>query len=212
MNYLNHQDDGAKRSLRDQVKATRWAAGVLADKDALILDTETTGLDRRAQVIQLAILDTSGDVKMDTLLKPIVGIDRGAERVHGISSEMLEDALTIVDIYPDLLGLWQNASRVIIYNRAFDVRMLHQTFEAFGIAQRGQAYMWPCRFECAMERYAEWFGEWQASYGRYRWQKLPVANHTALGDCRSTLRILRRMAETLPGESSLSWSEIEDGA
>ena len=35
MNYLNHQVD--------QMAAARWAAGVLADRDALILDTETTG-------------------------------------------------------------------------------------------------------------------------------------------------------------------------
>lgn len=233
MNYLNHQED--------QLKAAWWAAGVLADRDALILDTETTGLDQRAQVIQLAILDTSSDVKMDRLLKPTVSIECDAERVHGLTMEMVEDAPTIVDVYEELTELLMGASRVVIYNASYDVRLINQSFAAYKHPWSiGSAFVRD-KIECAMLRYAEWFGEWMgrstgSPTGSYRWQKLPGGDHTALGDCRATLGVLWKMAASLPtvslpagsvySSASLAalgpgpgmettrpvWVEIEDGA
>ena len=43
----------------------RWLAA-----DPLILDTETTGLDERAEVVELAAINARGEVLVDTFIKP----------------------------------------------------------------------------------------------------------------------------------------------
>ncbi|MEU9057284.1 hypothetical protein AB0D37_44375, partial [Streptomyces sp. NPDC048384] len=40
----------------------RWAAASLVDSDVLVLDTETTGLDDDARIVELALLNSRGEV------------------------------------------------------------------------------------------------------------------------------------------------------
>ena len=40
--------------------AERWATDLLACPDLIFLDTETTGLDGGAEIIEIAVLDASG--------------------------------------------------------------------------------------------------------------------------------------------------------
>jgi DNA polymerase-3 subunit epsilon len=47
---------------------------------------------------------------------------------------------------------------------------------------------------CAMQWYAQYVGEWHDYWGNYRWQRLPGGDHSALGDARATLSLLKRMA------------------
>lgn len=50
----------------------RWARDLLNRTDVLILDTETTGLGHTAELVELAIVDTTGKVLFDELVKPAV--------------------------------------------------------------------------------------------------------------------------------------------
>lgn len=55
----------------DVVRVVRWAKGVFKNpKDWLILDTETTGLDSRDRIVEIAVIDLSGVVLLNTLVKP----------------------------------------------------------------------------------------------------------------------------------------------
>jgi DNA polymerase-3 subunit epsilon len=45
-----------------------------------------------------------------------------------------------------------------------------------------------------MRQYAAFVGEWNEYHGNYRWQRLPGGDHSALGDARATLSLLKRMA------------------
>ncbi|MFE3410550.1 hypothetical protein ACFXMT_20165 [Streptomyces mirabilis] len=38
-----------------------WARTALTDPDAVVLDTETTGLDREARIVDLGVQAVSGD-------------------------------------------------------------------------------------------------------------------------------------------------------
>lgn len=70
---------------------------------------------------------------------------------------------------------------VLIYNADFDIRMLKQT----AIAHNTPSFwLGALRYECAMKRYAN----------GGKWAKLTGGDHTALGDCRATLALLKRMA------------------
>lgn len=57
--------------------------------NALILDTETTGLDGDAEVVELAVIDCAGSVPLDTLVRPIGPIPVEAAAIHGITDAML---------------------------------------------------------------------------------------------------------------------------
>ena len=48
-----------KRS-RDRNAAIQWARELLAKPNWVILDTETTGIDNMAEIIQIGVLDHTG--------------------------------------------------------------------------------------------------------------------------------------------------------
>ena len=66
--------------------ALRWLAA-----QPVFLDTETTGLDNRAEICEIAVLDPEGCTLLDTLVKPRQPIPQAATDVHGISDTDAEE-------------------------------------------------------------------------------------------------------------------------
>jgi DNA polymerase-3 subunit epsilon len=164
-----------------------------------ILDTETTGLDELAEVCEIAVIDQNGRVCLDTLVRPNDPIPADAAAIHGITDHMVNDAPMWLDVAPMLMHILCQRP-VVTYNAAFDMRMCDQSNEPWGMGTFG------VRGCCAMEAYAEYHGEPGSRPGDYRWQKLgaaaqqlgvPIAQpqHRALGDCLTTLAVLRAMVE-----------------
>jgi DNA polymerase-3 subunit epsilon len=173
-------------------------------RDFLVLDTETTGLER-GEIVQIAVVDATGNVLLDTLVKPGQPIPGDATRIHGIHDYDVQDAPSWALISPALVKLLTGRD-VVIYNAVYDRKMMHQSAEAAGLPKvdwKALASFW-----CAMEAFAEVFGDWNAYRGSYRWQKLvtaarfyglPVVDaHSALGDCLMTLAFVKKMAEDYP--------------
>jgi hypothetical protein len=65
-----------------------WARRVVEEGEALILDTETTGLEAHDEVIQLAIVDMRGNVILQSLVRPTVPVGTEARTIHGITDEV----------------------------------------------------------------------------------------------------------------------------
>lgn len=172
---------------------------VIKSGDYLLLDTETTGLGADAEICQIAIIDSSGKVLLDTLVKPVRPIPAEATVIHGITNEMVEGATLFPadDIHTIITG--QN---VIIYNSDYDTRMLYQSETALGMG--GFDWLDEAQFHCAMQAFAQIYGDWNDYRKSYRWQKLETAcnyykvkatdAHSALGDCLSTLAVCKAMA------------------
>jgi DNA polymerase III subunit epsilon len=99
----------------------RWLAA-----DPLFLDTETTGLDDKAEVVELAVVNADGKILVDTLIKPVNPIPREATALHGITNEMVKTAPCWQDIYPEI-SAFITGRLVLAYNAPFDARMLEQT-------------------------------------------------------------------------------------
>ena len=59
------------------------------NENALFLDTETTGLDNRAEVVEIAIADSKGRPVFESLVKPTVAITPRLTDIHGISNAMV---------------------------------------------------------------------------------------------------------------------------
>ena len=69
------------------------------EANALILDTETTGLGDDAEVVELAVIDCAGAVLLDTLVRPSGPVPAEAAAIHGITDAMLADAPTWSEIH-----------------------------------------------------------------------------------------------------------------
>jgi DNA polymerase-3 subunit epsilon len=71
----------------------------------IYLDTETTGLDEGAEIIQLGEIDSAGKVLIDTLVKCQGDITKEASAIHGITKEDLNGAPNWPDVYRELLAI-----------------------------------------------------------------------------------------------------------
>ncbi len=149
--------------------AIQQAKNLLA-QNPLFLDTETTGLDERAQIIEVSILDAAGNVCLDSLVKPRGKIPVEVQRIHGIRDADVKDAPTWLELWPKVERVV--AGRVIAtYNAEFDMKMMRQDHYRHHIP-------WTLSedaFVCLMKLYARFKGEWNPKYGNYRWHSLEAA-------------------------------------
>ena len=128
----------------------------------VFLDTETTGLEGTAEVIEICIVDHDARVLLDTLVKPCRMIPWQVTQVHGITNEMVAGSPGWAEVWPHARELLTGRP-VGSYNSEFDLRMLSQSNRANGIS-------WNTRdthFFCIMKLYAQFMG--------CRWQKLEAA-------------------------------------
>lgn len=96
----------------------------------IALDTETTGLDPASghRVIEIGCIELvnrkfTGN-HFHVYLNPDREVDAGAFRVHGISTQFLQDKPRFRDVLPDLIQ-FIDKSELIIHNAPFDVGFLN---------------------------------------------------------------------------------------
>lgn len=167
----------------------------------VILDTETTSkYPQLADIVQIAIIDPTGRVLLDTLVNP--GIKIPNPEIHGITDAMVENAPKFADIAERVYELLQDRD-VIIYNEGYDEPIIRRYLEGAGYTDNP----WKATC-CAMEAYAEHVGEYNDYHGGYRWHKLQpaaaaagyglpadVKAHSAFGDCLMTLAVCRYLVD-----------------
>ncbi len=177
----------------DVARVAEAARKLLDRTDVFILDTETTGL-KDAEVIELALVDTTGAVRLNTLLKPQTpAMNPHAQRVHGISLRELQNQPRWPDVLPEFVALAKDAT-VLAWNAPFDARMLEQTSARWDLPHPKLLYV------CAMRLYAQTHG--RPSYGLHKavvTEGLEAlltqhASHRALGDVMFVLELLKRLA------------------
>jgi DNA polymerase III epsilon subunit-like protein len=176
-------------------EACLWAAQLLREKDFVVIDVETTGLDAKAEVIEIAIYNAAGESLMNTLVKPTVPVNESARAVHRITDEELANAPTLAAIESDLRAALSSAGRVIAFSDGFDHKKLNHSLSVWGLAPAGT-------FEDAQKRYSAYVGEWSNKYNDIRRQGL-YGGHRAAGDCLRLLEVLKHMADvgvSTPGE------------
>jgi len=166
--------------------------------DVLYLDTETTGLGDRDEVLDIAVVDNAGRVLLDTLVKPRGSIPRDSIAIHGIDDAKVRDAPTWPDVYPLLTDLLRNYRHLVVYNADFDRRLIGQSCAAHALTPP------LARWHCAMKRYAAFAGERNLRFGGYRWVNLSQAvqrlnvtltpDHRAVSDARACRAVVRAMA------------------
>ena len=109
----------------------------------VILDTETTGLDANLghRIIEVAAVEMinrrlTGN-HFHHYLNPQREIDPGAQQVHGISLEFLQDKPFFRDIAQDFIEFIRGAE-LVIHNAPFDIGFLNMELKLIGLEPIGK--------------------------------------------------------------------------
>ncbi len=104
----------------------------------IVLDTETTGLNAGLgdRVIEIGCIELLSrhvtEHRFHTYLNPGRGIEEGAAKVHGLTSEFLADKPRFAEVAAGFLDYIRGAE-LIIHNAAFDVEFLDQELSLAGL-------------------------------------------------------------------------------
>lgn len=173
--------DHPKTWIGNRLDAIVWAQELLRS-DALILDTETTGLPkkkRNVEVIELAVIDMKGRPRYQSLFKPRYRIPQKTINIHGITNAQVRRAPRFASEWPSISSLL-GGQTIVVYNAAFDRAVLRRTCELHGTEWMD------ARWECAMHAY-RWFMQ-------SPWFLKLEGTHRAAADCKAVLALLRKMA------------------
>jgi DNA polymerase III epsilon subunit-like protein len=173
---------------------------MLSEGNYFVVDTETTGLKHPAEIVDIAIVKYNGSLIFESLVKPVRPIPPEAEAIHGISNDMVKDARTWKELRPILDEILSNQT-IITYNATFDRHMFHLSDEASGLDQTDWEGV--CNWYCAMQAFAERFGQYDDYFGSFRWKKLSEAidfyscdllsAHRAASDALMTFDVIKCM-------------------
>ncbi len=167
---------------------------------ALIIDTETTGLDPdHDEILQLSIIDGNGKELYNSYFNPCAHEWATAESVNHISPADVQNAPRISAELPHIAAILSRARLLIGYNLPFDLEFIQSCGAPV-----------PADVETAdvMRMFAPIYGEYSEKYGGYKWQKLTKAAayygydwnehgsaHDSRADCYATLFVYNKIIE-----------------
>ena len=169
----------------------------LAEKPVYI-DTETTGITRTDEILEIVFVDWYGSVLFESFIRPQKPIPPESTAIHGITSDMVEKARPWPIAWQQIRPLV--AGRLLaMYNAEFDMRMMQQSLEQYRLP-------WRENFDTLdiMDLFSQFIGEWdpnRKALRRYRLEqagkyfKIPIPNaHHALEDTLLARAVLHSMA------------------
>ena len=174
---------------RQKQALVSWQS-LLNRQDVLILDTETTGLSGQDLIVDLAIIDTTGAVRFDSLVGVPTGtcISPGAMRIHGLDRRALKDAPAWPQIHDEVIMLLED-SLVCCWNAPFDRRMLHQTVAHHGLVIP-QGIQWRDLLRDHRQLKPN-VGSHSLEAVASRYGVRTEGSHRALPDCQTVLGVLK---------------------
>ena len=183
----------------------------LVSLDAVVLDTETTGLDSRsARIVQIGAIRIAGTrieggAQFERILDPGIPMPAAAAAVHGLHDEHVRGQPRFAATWPEIEA-FLGRSIVIGHTIAFDMGMLKKEVELAGkvwrqprtLDIRGLARVAaPTLANYELSRLAEWLGI--EIRGR----------HTAMGDAEATARIYAALVPLLRARNVRTLAEAE---
>ena len=164
----------------------------------LIFDVETTGLNPDMdEILQFSAIDENYNVLFNSYIRPTAPFNQtwpNAERIHGITPDIVKDSPTFDDVREQIQALFDKADLLIAYNGIFDIKFLSSLIHGIKIPDV------PCHD--VMLEFAPIFGEYDSFYCNFKWQKLKTAAefygykfqaHDSLEDVKATLYVFDKM-------------------
>lgn len=166
------EDLAARRKEGDLYRNTYF--GMKREK-VLFFDLELTGVYTHDEIISISIVDATGKVIMNTLVKPTHKKKwKETEKIHGITPEMVENAPLLDDLIDDIKRIFDGADNLIAYGVSTDYSHIKDIYDT----EAERAALKKKTRCCSIE------------FVRYAHEHLPDLNHAALTDAMEALDIL----------------------
>jgi DNA polymerase-3 subunit epsilon len=162
----------AANNLSQRQNAITIAKQVIAQAP-IYLDTETTGLEKTDEIVEISIIDDAGIVLLNSLVKPSQTIPASATRIHRITNEMVQKA-------PAWPILWQQVRPLVIsktivaYNSDFDYRLIMQSHARYRLPWKDNL-----SFFDLLKLYSQFRGDWDSVRRSWRYYSLEQAGKSA---------------------------------
>jgi DNA polymerase III subunit epsilon len=163
------------------------------------LDTETTGLEKQDEIVEISILESDGSTLFQSLVKPVGHIPLSATGIHGITNEDVFKAPPWPVIWPKIRSLLFGRL-IVAYNAPFDLRMMQQTHARYRLPWR-ESFEWLD----VMAFYSRYRGIWDPLRKSMRLFSLDAAgkdfkislknSHRATADAELTRAVLHSIAQ-----------------
>lgn len=107
----------------------------IIEQKPVYLDTETTGLDRDDEIVEISIVDFDGSLLFSSLVKPSRPIPPDAQRIHHISNTDVASAPAWPILWPNVRSYLYGRT-IAAYNTSFDLRMMQQSHARYHLTWR----------------------------------------------------------------------------
>ena len=159
-------------SLSPRQQAIQIARQVIAQKP-VFLDTETTGLEKSDEIIEISIIDDNGQVLLNSLVRPSQPIPASATGIHGITNEEVQKSPTWPILWQTVRPLLLNKV-IVAYNSDFDYRMLQQSLARYRLPWKDNL-----NFFDLLKLHSQFRGEWDSNRRQWRYFSLDAAGKAA---------------------------------
>ena len=153
--------------------AIKTANNVLLS-NPVYLDTETTGLGQKDEIVEIAVVDNQGNTLIDSFVKPSRPIPADASNIHGITDEMVQKAPAWPILWTTQIKPILNNRIIVAYNSDFDKGMIEQANLRYQIKVREIL-----NFFDLLKLYSLFRGEWDGARRSYRFFSLDEAGKTS---------------------------------
>ena len=158
--------------------------------DVIIVDTDTTGLGKQAELVQMSALDTRGQQILNLYFQPQSSIAPKAAKIHGLTEKKLKrlGAKPFPKHYRRIRARLNKASVLLAWNAPFDKRMFQQTCARYG--EKAPAWTWRCAMSDLQAGLKVGYRpklEYAARDAGWRRRQ----SHDALNDCRMALHVMQ---------------------
>jgi len=117
----------------------KLAVKIIASKPVYV-DTETTGLEKQDEIVEISILDSDGTTLLQSYVRPVNPLTAAATRIHGITNAMVANAPTWPALWPQIRGVLFSR-QIAAYNAPFDLRLMQQSHSRYKIPWR-ETFEW----------------------------------------------------------------------
>ncbi|MHC1741153.1 MAG: 3'-5' exonuclease [Anaerolineaceae bacterium] len=182
-----------------QQRAVDLARQILLQKP-VYLDTETTGLDKDDEVVEISIIDFDGSLLFTSLVKPTRPIPPEAQRIHHIKNTDVAASPAWPILWPRIRSFLFGRT-IAAYNSPFDYRLMQQSHARYRLPWRDNLNMVD-----VLPVYSDFRGQWDPIRRSMKYFKLEDAgsyfNIPLLNEHRSEADALlvRALLHSMAGE------------
>jgi CBS domain-containing protein len=177
----------------------RTSVAPLIAIDAVVMDTETTGLDpANARVIEVGAIRLTGGRIADApplrrLVRPDIPIPAASTRIHGFDADAVADAPAFAAVWPELAGFFDNTV-LIGHSIGFDLAVLERECARAKI-------LWQSRPSLCTRILSQIANPALADFSLDHvagWLEVEVAErHSALGDATTAAKVFQKLVPLL---------------